>query len=512
MKKIVSIILFASAVGVLAQAPGFTRSGTNLLKPQFVMPGHHLLIDRGGGLPPASVALSNLFSVSNQTIYVGDYFTMSSGEGNWAQMGLVKNHGTGHGYVFLGGLSGDVVLTPTYYDGVLQFGATANAGSYHYLQYATSPDAANPVGFSHPLEFRANTTNGLKLPGIVGFGYAADGSSLGELRFYAKSPHWGLGNKNPESPTIAGTEIFRANTNGLVLADGRKIVGDGSGLTNIAAGGTGLSLDALMPGNMVATFTSGSLSAYQAIDSTAQTFFSRAGVTNATEVAAINRFIRTMKASATTFNITNWDAAYFYPLATNFGYNALSTSYDTTWSGSPSQSGQQGVNFDGVDDYGNTGINFRSGTTVGKTNQYSIVAYLSADTLDNLDVLVGAQDGSSALLLRKYVSGGSYAEHLAEFSSAITLPPSIGALWFATRSGTSSKAIDVSGYANTNTTAMTTFPNANFWVGARDNGGAANFMNGRLRLVLIGGYLDAAGVAECKSAVAQFWTDLRITL
>lgn len=162
-----------------------------------------------------NVYLKDIFGGTNQTFYAGNGFNISTKHGSPARIYFADDHSNGHGYVALGGVSGDVVLSPTTSGGLLQLGTTANAGNEIYLQYANDP-ASSGWGFSHPLTWKAVSTGGVKhYPGIVGFSQQ-DSSDLGELWVYARTPFWNVGNNNPAAPNTAGNAVASFGTNGII--------------------------------------------------------------------------------------------------------------------------------------------------------------------------------------------------------------------------------------------------------------------------------------------------------
>lgn len=193
-----------------------------------------------GGYVNRSIAFTNLFRGSN-ILTLGDRtkFFSATGNNGRAYLDFWQDHGTGNGLAILGG--GDVDIIPGD-GGGLQLGDSGGATSAQlYFQYRNAPNGANPLGQSHKIEFRAkkfiggspgySTTDAR--PGIQGWATVTNASvQYGELRFYAQVPDWNSGNATM-TPDVAGVEVFRASTNGVVAASGKKFIGDGSGLTNL---------------------------------------------------------------------------------------------------------------------------------------------------------------------------------------------------------------------------------------------------------------------------------------
>ncbi len=185
------------------------------------------------------VELEDMFSASNRVFYIGNDTIFQTRPGTEPATLLFRDlHGGAHGLLGLGGGLGDVVIQPTYNSGILQIGGTGSSGSDHYFQYASIPNASpTKMGFSHGLEFRSQATNNpngniYKRPGIVGFPTDTSISEQGQLRFYAIKPLWAFGNQDPDSPTTAGLEVLRMDTNGIVAAAGVSFKGSAAGLTN----------------------------------------------------------------------------------------------------------------------------------------------------------------------------------------------------------------------------------------------------------------------------------------
>ncbi len=230
----------------------------------------------GGGYVTRSTKLSNLFNKRGDVWTAGHQFKIQTTNSNpGILMFDTESHdGGARGIVLLGATQGDVVINPST-AGVFQIGQSGNAGAQHYMQYASYPDAGNPMGFSHPFQFRVLSYNGgsvaWKYPGLVSYASANDASEQGRMVIYSRLPYWAFGNHNPNSPTTAGTEIASFDTNGVVAALGIKFIGNGGSLTNDAGqtlgtggGGSGLTTNIVVMSAgqpLVQYFTNGSLSA-----------------------------------------------------------------------------------------------------------------------------------------------------------------------------------------------------------------------------------------------------------
>lgn len=259
------------------QTAAFKRTGTNLSFLAEANPTWPLLIERGGGLHPANITLRNLMTRRNDYWTAGHQFRIQTTNSNPGTLMFdTESHdGGARGIVLLGATTGDVVINPST-AGVFQIGQSGNAGTQHYMQYASYPDAGNPMGFSHPLQFRVLAYNGgsvaWKYPGLVSFAAANDASEQGRMVIYSRVPKWDFGNKNPNAPNTAGTEVASFGTNGVVASLGIKFIGNGGSLTNDAGqllgtgggGGSGLTTNCVVMSAgqpLVQYFTNGSLAA-----------------------------------------------------------------------------------------------------------------------------------------------------------------------------------------------------------------------------------------------------------
>ncbi len=173
----------------------------------------------GGGWMTRAIALSNIFNAPeiNAPFLMGDFVTFQTTNANPAKITFSSTIHNGNGVLQLGSSSGDVVINPST-SGVLQIGRSGNAGTRHYMQYAQIPTVAQPLGFSHPLEFRSLSRNGgstsFKYPGIVGFAEFDSNDERGQLRFFTRAPTWSEGNLDPNNPNTPGVEVGRMRTNG----------------------------------------------------------------------------------------------------------------------------------------------------------------------------------------------------------------------------------------------------------------------------------------------------------
>jgi hypothetical protein len=194
-----------------------------------------------GGFVGNGGALTNLpiptsFNVTNMVIPPAEYETLVTAGNHFflvttnarpAKFGFSSvSHGPLHGILLLGALSGDVVINPNHDGyggpGVIQLGATAHPDNDIFLQYASDPSApasTNYYGFSHPLAFRSlsKTNRMAHYPGIVGFcaNDIAGQTENGEIRIYARVPHWVEGNMNPTNPSTQGVLVSDFSTNGV---------------------------------------------------------------------------------------------------------------------------------------------------------------------------------------------------------------------------------------------------------------------------------------------------------
>jgi len=242
----------------------------------------------GSTYVPRQTTLYDIFAVSNAWIGVGDFFSMKTiGNSDPGQILMSSTvHVTGHGVVWLGANSGDIVIGPSPSHGIFQMGSTGIGGSELYVTYEAGATAIAGKTWSHPLSFRAQAWNGSSavdcFASIVAMATAtgsAANAGNAEFVFYSRRPYWAFGNTNILAPDTAGTEVFRLGTNGAVLNWGYVYKGNGSGLTNLTNSITGTTA----ADNAAAGFLGEFLSSYVASGSAKN--FNSLNVTNVTSLS-----------------------------------------------------------------------------------------------------------------------------------------------------------------------------------------------------------------------------------
>lgn len=256
------------------------------------------------------------------------------------------------------------------------------------------------------------------------------------------------------------------------------------------------------------SFANGQLVGTNGFDVDAQTYFTRAGITNQAERLDYNTFILGLK----TLNAyTNLDCLYFFPQEANYGYNAISSSYDITWTGSPTHSAGDGADFDGSNDYGDTGYNPNSGTKKFVQDSACMVMYSATASISDGNYLMGCSpDGSNH---RASFSRNGTSANLGGLNNnvaAVTIAASSdwSGLWIANRTSSTAESLALRSVTPvTDSTASTGVPNGNLYIGARnDSGSPGNYTACEIKLVIIGSGLDATKLAGIKTLIAALKT------
>lgn len=247
-------------------------------------------------------------------------------------------------------------------------------------------------------------------------------------------------------------------------------------------------------------------------DANALDYFTRTGITDLATKIAVNDFTLGMK------NFNLWDkmfAIYLFAgsTATEHSHNLRSSSYQISWSGTRTHASTGWKN--GSSGYGDTNLFCTSAFPVDMSDAHLSV-YIAGISTSPCDP-IGVWDGGQRIFAYEGNFGGSSAttmdcNHLGDgrmTSSAIDGQ----ALTIITRRSDS----DGEGYlrgvsvATKSGTVGCLTPNHNIFVGARSDGGSANwFMNGtmEMRFASIGTGLDDTDAANFYALVQALQTDL----
>ena len=275
-------------------------------------------------------------------------------------------------------------------------------------------------------------------------------------------------------------------------------------------------------GNSISGKVSGFGGGGGGIDPNAQAYITAAGITDATEQAAVNQLVLDLKGIGSTPSGTDlWtDAAAFYPISpTSLSaatYNLRdTTSFNMTWANSPTH-GYTGVTFNGSTQYGDTGFN------------------PNVETLANdYDITLGMQIVNASItavgLMSAVVSTGSRTQMLLINGNLYQdIHNTGGGRWVTSTGGTYEGRMIVSAdrianggrtnYLNgtslgTKVSESSGTPvNLSLFVGAQNNGsGGQNFTAIEMRFgLIIPKGLDATAVTDLDDAIARYSTAVRI--
>ena len=250
------------------------------------------------------------------------------------------------------------------------------------------------------------------------------------------------------------------------------------------------------------------------LDPNAAAFIAAAGITNPTEILAINQLVVDLKA----YSIWGYFNA-IYPFvggtSTSNSYNLVTTdSFQITWYGGVTHN-TNGVTFNGINGYGDTGYDESIWETFGDTTR---AVYDRSNTND-----FGCQIGAQG-------AGGGYQQHyMADnyntnyYMDCYDVQDGYGrltgstvdsrAFWVSSR--TSLSAGGYSLYKNDTSIGTTTNanvgsqPNVNTWIGGLNaNGSLSQSTSHNLALVSMGNGLDAIQAGNYYTAVQTFQTTL----
>ena len=273
-------------------------------------------------------------------------------------------------------------------------------------------------------------------------------------------------------------------------------------------------------GNSISGKVSGFGGGGGGIDPNAQAYITAAGITDATEQAAVNQLVLDLKGIGSTPSGTDlWtDAAAFYPISpTSLSaatYNLRdTTSFNMTWDNGPTH-GYTGVTFNGSNQYGDTGFNPNVETLA---NGYDIT--LGMQIVNASQTAVG--------LMSAVVSTGSRTQMLLINGNLYQdIHNTGGGRWVTSTGGTyegrmivSADRIANGGRANyLNGTSLGTKVsesngtpvNLSLFVGAQNNGsGGQNFTSMEMRFgLIIPKGLDATAVTDLDDAIVRYSTAL----
>lgn len=244
-------------------------------------------------------------------------------------------------------------------------------------------------------------------------------------------------------------------------------------------------------------------------DPDAQAFITAAAITNTTQQNAINALVLNLK-SFSLFTLPN---LVIYPMVggsnSSTSYNLINPAlFQISWVGGVVSS-NDGVQFNGVNSYGNTGF---KPATVGVSQNSFHISFYSKTNNNNLEVEIGGQDLAGAVrpyLITRY-NGNSYYNINSNTDTVIANTNSQG---FYTANRTASNVIN--GWKNgtkvtTGATVSTGNFNSDIWIGAMNNlnGAIKYFSSKQCAGATIGPGLTDTQAANLRTAMQTFNTTL----
>jgi len=244
-----------------------------------------------------------------------------------------------------------------------------------------------------------------------------------------------------------------------------------------------------------------------AVDADAQAFITAAAITDPTQQSAINTLVVDLKG----YNVWTKMSA-LYPMvggtATSTSFNLKNTAqYQITWNGGVTHS-SNGVQFVGVNGYGNTGLNQLSVLT---QNSQHISFYSRTNTDANL-VDIGVKSVATAYTILQVKYTNAFVAPINEFYVFADNSANANGQGFyvGNRTGATLRNNWKNGSkVHTSSSTSLTQANFNFFVGALNNAGsAANYTNRQCAFASIGDGLTDTEALNFYTAVNAFQTTL----
>jgi hypothetical protein len=243
------------------------------------------------------------------------------------------------------------------------------------------------------------------------------------------------------------------------------------------------------------------------VDPDAQAFITAAAITNPTQQAAINTLVVDLKG----YNVWTKMKA-LYPMvggtATSTSYNLKNTAqYQISWAGGVTWNAN-GVQFGGVNGYGNTGLNQSS---VLSQNSQHISFYSRTNTDGNFGE-IGVRSTATAYTMLQVKYTNAFVAPINEFYVFADNSANANGQGFyvGNRTGATLRNNWKNGSkVHTSSSTSQTQANFNFFVGALNNAGsAAAYTNRQCAFASIGDGLTDTEAANFYTAVQAFQTTL----
>jgi len=290
-----------------------------------------------------------------------------------------------------------------------------------------------------------------------------------------------------------------ANTNGWGDGASNNTIGWGQGANNTIGWGD-------IHADSWAGLTD--ISGAPTTDPDAQAFITAAGITDATQKSAVNQLVLDLKS----YGIWTLPSIVIYPMVggtnSSTSYNLINPSlFQISWAGGVTSS-SNGVSFNGINSYGNTGYN---PSTQGTLNS-SHLSYYSRTNSNGTEVEIGAmQPGGNYNMLEIRTSGTTY--FLINQSALTTVTDANSQGYYI---GNRQASNDIDGWKSgtkliNGTTASNQRPNANLLIGAMFNSSSglpSNFTTKQCAGATIGPGLTDTQAANLRTAMQTFNTTL----
>lgn len=219
-----------------------------------------------------------------------------------------------------------------------------------------------------------------------------------------------------------------------------------------------------------------------AIDPDAAAYIAAAGITDGTEIAAIEQLFSDLKGTGSTTNNSNIYSKFYalYPISpTGISAGAVNAvnpgTYDITWYNSPTY-GTTGVTGNATNMYGDT--NFNPNTVGVDIDDFGFTIDIATYTADANDIDAGYNDGTNFLQIN--LANSTYTYVVGSLTSNISGTIATTGIRTASRRGSS----DLEGYLNGATDGTDTglggaVANLNISLMGRNNSGTTGNFSGR---------------------------------
>jgi hypothetical protein len=246
-------------------------------------------------------------------------------------------------------------------------------------------------------------------------------------------------------------------------------------------------------------------------DTDALSFLNRAGITNPTEILAINYLVRTLKLN----NLwSKFHAIYPFVGGTNSSTsrNLINSSYTITWVGGAGMTfSSTGIQSNGTTGYGNTGFNPSIISSFLISSASFGVYSRTANAINGVEMGSSIGDNYCQLVVNGTVPNINARLNQSSASATTdgTIPNTQGLMVVSRTSGTNIQDYRNGNLLSTKSITTTNKPNGNVFICCRNlNGSPAVFSNRQFAFAFIGLGLIAAEVSTLYTIVQQYQTIL----